>query len=59
MTPALVAEAARLAGEATRPIDDIRGTAAYRREVTEVIVRRLLGKVLIMKSRHFGMEVPA
>ena len=59
LTPALVAEAARLAGEATRPIDDIRGTAAYRREVTEVIVRRLLGKVLIMKSRHFGMEVPA
>jgi carbon-monoxide dehydrogenase medium subunit len=58
LTSALVAEAARLAGEATRPIDDIRGTAAYRREVTEVIVRRLLGKVLTMKSHHFGTEVP-
>ena len=45
LTPALVAEAAHLAGEATRPIDDIRGTAAYRREVTEVIVRRLLMQV--------------
>ena len=31
LTPALIAEAARLAAEATRPIDDIRGSAAYRR----------------------------
>ncbi len=46
LTPALVAEAARLAGEATQPIDDIRGTAAYRREVAEVIVRRLLEQML-------------
>jgi carbon-monoxide dehydrogenase medium subunit len=52
LTPAIVAEAARLAGEATRPIDDIRGTASYRREVTEVIVRRLLSRVLTT-------EVPA
>jgi carbon-monoxide dehydrogenase medium subunit len=37
-----IAEAARLAAEATRPISDIRGTAAYRKRVTEVIVRRLL-----------------
>jgi CO/xanthine dehydrogenase FAD-binding subunit len=41
-TPALIAEAARLAGEAARPINDIRGSAGYRRQVTEVIVRRLL-----------------
>lgn len=39
---AAIAEAARLAVEATRPIDDIRGTAAYRRRMAEVIVRRLL-----------------
>lgn len=45
LTPARVGEAARLAGEATRPIDDIRGSAAYRREVAEVIVRRLLDRI--------------
>jgi carbon-monoxide dehydrogenase medium subunit len=46
LTPSAVAEAARLAGEATRPIDDIRGSAAYRREITEIIVQRLLNKAL-------------
>jgi carbon-monoxide dehydrogenase medium subunit len=39
-----IAEAARLAAEATRPISDIRGTAAYRKRVTEVTVRRLLAQ---------------
>jgi len=29
-----------------RPINDIRGSADYRRQVTEVVVRRLLDKVL-------------
>ncbi len=42
LTPALIAEAARRAGRATRPISDIRGSASYRREVTEILVRRLL-----------------
>ena len=45
LTPAAIAEAARLAGEAARPINDIRGSADYRRQVTEVIVRRLLMQV--------------
>ncbi len=40
--PEPIAEAARLAAEATRPIDDIRGSATYRRHVTEVMVRRTL-----------------
>ena len=38
----MIAEAAHLAAQATQPIDDIRGTAAYRRRMAEVIVRRLL-----------------
>jgi carbon-monoxide dehydrogenase medium subunit len=37
-----IAEAAHLAAEATRPISDIRGTAEYRKRVTEVTVRRML-----------------
>jgi CO/xanthine dehydrogenase FAD-binding subunit len=39
---AVIAGAACLAAEATRPIDDIRARGAYRRRVTEVTVRRLL-----------------
>lgn len=42
LTEELVAEAARLAGEASQPIDDIRGPADYRRRVVEALVRRLL-----------------
>ena len=45
LEPESIAEAARLAAEATRPIDDIRGSAAYRRQVTEVIVRRMLHRI--------------
>lgn len=42
LTPAVIGEAARLAGKAASPISDIRGSAAYRRQVAEVVVRRLL-----------------
>ncbi len=41
LTHDLATHAGRLAGRAARPIDDIRGTAAYRRQVVEVLVRRL------------------
>jgi CO/xanthine dehydrogenase FAD-binding subunit len=37
-----VQEFGRLAGAATRPIDDHRATAAYRRHAVEVLARRLL-----------------
>ncbi|MGB9775158.1 MAG: FAD binding domain-containing protein [Anaerolineae bacterium] len=46
LTPEVIAEAARLAAEATRTIDDLRGSAAYRRVVTAVIVRRALEGVV-------------
>lgn len=42
LAPRLLAQAAGMAAEAARPIDDIRGSAAYRRRVVEVLVRRLL-----------------
>ena len=45
LTPAAIAEAARLAAGATRCVDDVRASAAYRKRVTDALVRRLLGEV--------------
>jgi len=45
LEPGVIEEAAHLAAQATEPIDDIRGTAAYRRRMAEVIVRRLLTQI--------------
>lgn len=42
LTVEAAADAAKLAAEATSPIDDVRGTAAYRRRVTETLVKRVL-----------------
>ena len=42
LSPELIEEAARLSAQATEPIDDVRGSAVYRRRVTGVVVRRLL-----------------
>lgn len=39
---ATIAEASRLAVRAARPIDDLRASAAYRRKMVEVLVRRAL-----------------
>jgi xanthine dehydrogenase iron-sulfur cluster and FAD-binding subunit A len=36
----VIAKAAELTRQAARPIDDIRGSAAYRREITRVIAKR-------------------
>jgi len=41
----VIDQAAHLAAQATQPIDDLRGTAAYRRRMAEVIVRRLLEQI--------------
>jgi len=45
LKPEIIAQAARLSTEATHPIGDIRGSAAYRRRVVEVLVHRLLTRV--------------
>jgi carbon-monoxide dehydrogenase medium subunit len=37
-----IAHAAKLAGDAARPIDDMRGTIAQRRHLVEVLTRRVL-----------------
>ena len=45
LTPESIAEAAHLSAEATCCLDDIRGSAAYRQRIVEVLVGRLLTKV--------------
>jgi CO/xanthine dehydrogenase FAD-binding subunit len=42
--PATLAEFGRLAASEARPIDDLRGSAAYRRHVVEALARRALGR---------------
>jgi CO/xanthine dehydrogenase FAD-binding subunit len=49
--PATVAEFGRLAAAEVRPIDDLRGTAAYRRHVVEVLARRALANASDKLSR--------
>jgi carbon-monoxide dehydrogenase medium subunit len=46
LTEEVIAEAARLAMEDSRPIDDIRGSAAYRREMVRVCAARGLKSLL-------------
>jgi carbon-monoxide dehydrogenase medium subunit len=46
LTEEVIAEAGRLSMEASRPIDDIRGSAAYRREMVRVCTMRGLRSLL-------------
>lgn len=43
LTPALIDAAARAAAEESAPIDDIRASAEYRRQMVRVLTRRLVG----------------
>jgi carbon-monoxide dehydrogenase medium subunit len=46
LTPNVIAETARLTMQAATPIDDIRGSAAYRREMVRVLTSRGLRAIL-------------
>jgi carbon-monoxide dehydrogenase medium subunit len=50
-TDQLIAEAARLAAEAAEPKDDLRGSAAYKKDVVRVFVQRGL-KTAIARARE-------
>jgi carbon-monoxide dehydrogenase medium subunit len=45
-TDALIREAAKVAAASTSPISDIRASAEYRREMTEVMTRRIIERAL-------------
>lgn len=45
LTEKAMMETGRLASESSRPIDDIRGSAEYRRKMSDVLVQRLLKRV--------------
>ena len=47
-----IARAAELAASAARPIDDIRGSAAYRRAMVRVLARRGIERVLAALRTH-------
>ncbi len=58
LTDDVIATAARLTMEAARPIDDIRGSAAYRREMTRVLIARGLQAIARGEERHGFPDQP-
>lgn len=52
LTAEVIAQAARLSAEATHPIDDVRGSAAYRRRIAGVLVGRLLNGLITSTGRR-------
>jgi carbon-monoxide dehydrogenase medium subunit len=46
LTDQVIEEASRLASEEARPIDDVRGSAEYRREMVRVLTRRGLRQAM-------------
>jgi xanthine dehydrogenase iron-sulfur cluster and FAD-binding subunit A len=58
LAPDVIEHAAELAAQAARPIDDVRGPAAYRRELVRVAVRRALQGIASGQVRGWMPEQP-
>ena len=58
LTDETIRRAAELAAEACSPIDDVRGTAAYRREMVRVLTRRALRAIREGRDREDVPEDP-
>ena len=56
-TSSALREAGALAAADAQPIDDLRGSAAYRRQAVEVLVRRALAWTLAARTKVGGMIV--
>ena len=58
LTDETIAETASMAADASRPIDDIRGSAIYRRAMVEVLVARGLRQIRDGQARVGWLENP-
>ncbi len=58
LTDNIISRAAELATGAARPIDDIRGSAAYRKAMVQVLVMRALRSLLAGQERDLVPETP-
>ncbi len=58
LSPDVIAEAANLATRSARPIDDVRGTAAYRMEAVKVLTARALRQLAAGTERDDWLEQP-
>ena len=58
LSPGTIETAAKLAVDSARPISDIRSSAAYRRQMVKVIVRRCLESIAKREERVKFPEVP-
>ena len=56
LTPEVLERAGRAAMDECRPIDDIRGSAAYRRELVAILVKRVLRQAMERARARSGME---
>ncbi|NUQ85769.1 MAG: FAD binding domain-containing protein [Anaerolineales bacterium] len=59
LTDEIIEEAARLTMNAAKPIDDIRGSAAYRREMVRVCTKRGLRSILDAHEGREQAEMPS